>query len=162
MAERSRKNDSDNHKPPAGKSRHVVARIDDVAPGERMRVTIGRRTIALFNLDGEFFALGDICPHEFGSLCKGKLSGLARSNAPGEYAIERPGEFIKCPWHGWEFDIRTGQSYCDPETMRARSFPASVAKGADIVEYESGPVKGPYVADTYPVHIADDYVVIEV
>ena len=144
------------------KTRHVVARAGDVGPGERRRITIGRRAIALFNLDGEFFALGDTCPHEFGSLCKGKLTGLAVSDMPGEYAVERRGEFIKCPWHGWEFDIRTGQSYCDPDTMRVRMFDASLAKGADIVETDNGPAKGPYVAETFPVCIEDDYIIIEI
>jgi nitrite reductase/ring-hydroxylating ferredoxin subunit len=134
---------------------HVVARVSEVPPGERKRVEIGRRAIALFNLDGEFFAIGDTCPHEFGSLCKGKLVGLAESDEPGKYRLSRSGEFVKCPWHGWEFDIRTGQSYCDPAAVRVRSFDASVAKGEDIV-------KGPYVAETFPVTVEDDYVIIEV
>lgn len=137
------------------KKPHVVARVSEVPPGERKRVEIGRRAIALFNLDGEFFAIGDTCPHEFGSLCKGKLVGLAESDEPGKYRFSRSGEFVKCPWHGWEFDIRTGQSYCDPAAVRVRSFDASVAKGEDIV-------KGPYVAETFPVTVEDDYVIIEV
>jgi nitrite reductase/ring-hydroxylating ferredoxin subunit len=137
------------------KKPHVVARASEVPPGERKRVEIGRRAIALFNLDGEFFAIGDTCPHEFGSLCKGKLVGLAESDEPGKYRFSRSGEFVKCPWHGWEFDIRTGQSYCDPAAVRVRSFDASVAKGEDIV-------KGPYVAETFPVTVEDDYVIIEV
>lgn len=137
------------------KKPHVVARVSEVPPGERKRVEIGRRAIALFNLDGEFFAIGDTCPHEFGSLCKGKLVGLAESDEPGKYRFSRSGEFVKCPWHGWEFDIRTGQSYCDPAAVRVRSFDASVAKGEDIV-------KGPYVAETFLVTVKDDYVIIEV
>ncbi len=137
------------------KKPHVVARASEVPPGERKRVEIGRRAIALFNLDGEFFAIGDTCPHEFGSLCKGKLVGLAESDEPGKYRFSRSGEFVKCPWHGWEFDIRTGQSYCDPAAVRVRSFDASVAKGEDIV-------KGPYVAETFLVTVKDDYVIIEV
>lgn len=137
------------------KTRHIVARVSDIAPGQRKRVEIGRRAIALFNLDGEFFAIGDTCPHEFGSLCKGKVVGLAEADVPGEYRFSRPGEFIKCPWHGWEFDIRTGQSYCDPESVRVRHFDTTVAAGEDIV-------KGPYVAETFPVSVEADYVIIEI
>ncbi|MGE3246958.1 MAG: Rieske (2Fe-2S) protein [Beijerinckiaceae bacterium] len=137
------------------KTRHIAARVGEIPPGARKLVKIGHRDIALFNLGGEFFAIGDKCPHESGSLCKGKLVGLAESDAPGEYRLSRPGEFVKCPWHGWEFDIRTGQSYCDPATVRVRAYDASVEKGEDIV-------KGPYVADTYQVSIEYDYVIVEV
>ena len=137
------------------KTRHVAARADEIGPGGRKLVQIGRRAVALFNLDGEFFAIGDTCPHEFGSLCKGKLVGLAEADVPGEYRFSREGEFIKCPWHGWEFDIRTGQSYCDPKAVRVRSYEASIATGEEIV-------KGPYVAETFPVTVENDYVIIEV
>jgi nitrite reductase/ring-hydroxylating ferredoxin subunit len=147
---------------PTSNNRHIVARVSDVGPGQRIKLTLGHRAIALFNIEGEFFAIGDTCPHEFGSLCKGKLVGLAQSDIPGEYRLERKGEFVKCPWHGWEFDIRTGQSYCDPQTMRVRTFAATVAKGADILANETGITKGPYVAETFPVHVEDDYVIIEV
>ncbi len=39
---------------------------------------------------------------------------------PGEYRMSRPGEMLKCPWHGWEFDIRTGQSWCEPTNTNPR------------------------------------------
>ena len=137
------------------RQRHVVAKVSELTPGNRMRVDIGRRAIALFNVGGEFFAIGDTCPHEFGSLCKGKMTGLAQSSMPGEYSMIRRGEFVKCPWHGWEFDIRTGQSWCDPQTMRVRSYDASIANGKEII-------KGPYVAETFPVLVENDYVIIEI
>ena len=62
---------------------------------------------------------------------------------------------MRCPWHGWEFDIRTGQSYCDPATIRTRAYAAGVAPGSSVVE-------GPYVAETIPVRVEEDYVVVEV
>jgi hypothetical protein len=61
----------------------------------------------------------------------------------------------RCPWHGWEFDIHTGQSWCDPSKLRVKTYPVSVEPGADLV-------KGPYVAETYPVTVEDDYVLVEV
>ena len=108
----------------------------------------------VFNLGGEFFALGNSCPHRGGSLCHGSSPAWCESNEPGEYRYSRRGEIIRCPWHSWEFDIRTGKSWCDPERVRARRFGVSVEKGAQLVE-------GPYVAETFPVMIEDDYVVVE-
>ena len=134
--------------------KHVVATVEEVPPGQRKKVRLKGRDIALFNLDGEFFALGDKCPHESGSLCAGKTVGLAEADEPGQYRLSRKGEFVKCPWHGWEFDIRTGQSFCDPTKIRVRLYDAAVAKGEDLA-------KGPYVADTYKVSVEEQYVVIE-
>ena len=85
---------------------------------------------------------------------EGPLIGLARSKDPGEIEYTRPGEIIRCPWHGWEFDVRTGQSYCDPRRFRVKTYPAQVEAGASVV-------KGPYVAETIKVAVESDYVVVE-
>jgi nitrite reductase/ring-hydroxylating ferredoxin subunit len=95
----------------------------------------------VFNIKGEFFGLLNRCPHQGAALCEGPLIGLAQSSDPGEIEYTRLGEIIRCPWHGWEFDIRTGQSYCDPKRFRARAYPGNVEPGASVV-------KGPYVAET--------------
>ena len=135
-------------------ARHVVAAVSEVPPGTRRRVTLRGHAVALFNLGGEFFALLDRCPHQGASLCEGRLGSLVVSDGPGDYRLLRRGEILRCPWHAWAFDIRTGQSWCDPRRFRARTFPAGVAPGAELVE-------GPYVATTLPVRVEEDYVVIE-
>jgi nitrite reductase/ring-hydroxylating ferredoxin subunit len=136
-------------------ARHVVAAVGEIAPGDRKLVKVGGRAVVVFNLGGEFFALGDRCPHKGGSLSQGKLTGLVESSEPGEYRYSRRGEILRCPWHSWEFDVRTGRSWCDPERLRARNYAVSVEKGARVVE-------GPYVAETFPVTVENDYVVVEV
>ncbi|NJO39014.1 MAG: Rieske (2Fe-2S) protein [Rhizobiales bacterium] len=122
-------------------------------PGERKLVTVRGREIAVFNVGGDFLAIQDRCPHQGGSLCRGKLVGLVEADGPGRYRYRRKGEIVRCPWHGWEFDLRTGKSYCDPSRSWVRSYAASVEPGARVVE-------GPYVAETFEVRIEDDYVVI--
>jgi 3-phenylpropionate/trans-cinnamate dioxygenase ferredoxin subunit len=54
-----------------------------------------------------------------GSLARGKLTGLVLSQEPGTYQYSRAGEMLRCPWHGWEFDVRTGRSWCDPDRLRS-------------------------------------------
>lgn len=134
--------------------KHVVAAASEIPPGSRKLVTADGRAIVVFNLGGEFFALGNRCPHRGGSLCEGKQTGLVESDEPGEYRYTRRGEIIRCPWHAWEFDIRTGKSWCDPERIKARRFGVSVEKGAKLIE-------GPYVAETFRVSVENDYVVVE-
>ena len=101
-------------------AKHVVATVKEIPPGGRKLVEINARAIVVFNLGGEFFALNNRCPHRGGSLHLGIQTGLVESKEPGQYCYSRPGEMVKCPWHGWEFDIRTGKSWCDPNRVRIR------------------------------------------
>lgn len=134
--------------------RHVVARATDIPPGGRKLVQVEGRGVVVFNLKGEFFALSNMCPHKGGSLAEGILTGLVESGEPGEYKHSRPGEIIRCPWHQWEFDIKTGRSWCDPRKLRLMKYDVAVEHGATLVE-------GPYVAETFKVAVEDDYVVID-
>ncbi len=137
-------------------ARHVVAPAAEIPPGGRKVVEAGPgRRIVVFNLDGEFFALLDRCPHQGGPLSGGKLCGLAESEEPGLVRYSRRGEMLRCPWHAWEFDIRTGKSWFDPRRTRARAYPAHVETGAALLR------EGPYVAETFPVRVEDAYVVVE-
>jgi nitrite reductase/ring-hydroxylating ferredoxin subunit len=136
-------------------AKHVVAVTDEILPGGRKLVEVKGRAIVIFNVGGEYFALNNRCPHKGGSLCQGRLTGLVESVEPGSYRYSRRGEIIRCPWHGWEFDIRTGRSRCDPQTLRARNYAVSVQPGAELME-------GQYVAETFPVSVQDNYVVIEI
>ena len=81
--------------------------------------------------------------------------GSSRPARPARYRYTRRGEIIRCPWHGWEYDLRTGQSWCDPVRLRVKNYPATTMPGTELVE-------GPYTAETFEVAVEDDYVVVEV
>ena len=136
-------------------ARHVVATVDDIPAGQRMLVKVGGREIGIFNIGGEFFAVSNRCPHEGASLCKGRIVGLVESSEPGSYQFSRRGELLRCPWHGWEFDLRTGKSWCEPDRTKVRSYDLKVESGGALVE-------GELQAETFPVVIEKQYVVIEV
>jgi nitrite reductase/ring-hydroxylating ferredoxin subunit len=136
-------------------SKHVVAAVADLPPGSRKLVTVKGRPIAVFNLGGELFGLMNRCPHQGGDLCAGDLTALVTADRPGEYRMSRPGEIIRCPWHGWEFDVRTGQSWCEPGRIKTKRYPVEVASGDALV-------KGPYIAETIPVAVEEEYIVVEV
>ena len=136
-------------------SRHVVAAVDEIAPGQRKLVEVAGREIGIFNLGGEFFGIANRCPHEGASLCKGRLVGLVESTAPGSYQHSRKGEMLRCPWHGWEFDIRTGKSWCDPGRTRVRSFDISVEDGASVTDEL-------LQAETFAVSVEKQYIVVEI
>jgi len=172
-------------------ARYVVGTVDDIPPGERRIVEIGGRSVGVFNVNGEYFAVLNRCPHQGGSLCAGRQTGLVTSSRPGEYTTSRSGEIIRCPWHGWEFDLRTGQSWFDPRAVRVRRYDVSVepgalllseaeqaaepppaaagttpaevaaAGGAEADPSMGGLARGPYVAETYPVIVEQEYVIVD-
>lgn len=154
--------------------KYVVATVDEIRPGERKLVDVGGLSIGVFNFSGEFFALRNRCPHQGGPLCEGKFWGVLESPAPGEFSYSRRGEILSCGWHGWEFDVRTGQSWCDPKKLRARTYKVLVEAGAQLLAESAGTedddpaapvagrVKGPYLAETFPVTTDGNYVIIEI
>lgn len=144
--------------------RYVVARVDEIPPGERLIVEVGGREVGVFNLRGEFYAMLNRCPHVGGPLCRGQIVSMINSTGQGEISIDDSTDLLTCPWHNWEFDLKTGQSYWDPENLRARSFGVGVEQGDAVSEdLESGVVgrvKGPYQAETVDVAVEADYVVL--
>ncbi|MBI1900142.1 MAG: non-heme iron oxygenase ferredoxin subunit [Planctomycetia bacterium] len=93
-----------------------LADAGDLAPGSCREVVAGDRLIALFNVDGQFYALDGVCPHQGGPLGKGSLRGCV----------------VTCPWHGWQFDVRSGQHQFSP-TVRQPTLPVRVENGAVLV-----------------------------
>ena len=148
---------------------------------------IAGRSIGVFNVDGEFFAIRNRCPHQGAPLCEGKLWGVLSADKPGSFQYEAGKEILTCVWHGWEFNIRTGQSWCDPQRLRVRSFDVSVDEAAalpsevplapaDFVKNRMivtsnpaaedapapGMVKGPYSVPTYRTTLEDGYLYLTV
>lgn len=117
----------------ANRSRHVVAAAAELSPGQRKIVKVGGREIGVFNLNGAFYALRNVCPHKGAPLCRGKIRPLVVSEGVGQVGHEREGEILKCPWHLWEFDIKTGQALYD-DHLRVRTYQV-IQEGEEIVLY---------------------------
>lgn len=126
---------------------HVVGRVSEIPPGTRKLVEIAGRVIGVFNVGGTFYALRSACPHQGGPLCKGRVQGTTLPGAVGTYVYGHEGAIIRCPWHGWEFDIRTGRSLVDPARTRVRRYDVTVE---------------PPAVETYPVTVEDGLVVVHV
>jgi nitrite reductase/ring-hydroxylating ferredoxin subunit len=148
-------------------SKHVVGPVSSLPPGSRQSVKIGGRAIAVFNTGGRYFAVRDVCPHQGAPLSQGVIVGELTACQPGAYNFDGSRPHVKCPWHGWEYDLETGQSTYDPGHDRVRSYPVSVeGGGAVLAESEvepdaSGRVPGPYKVETLSISVEDDYIVIE-
>ena len=84
-----------------------VAAINEIQPGTKKVFEIDGIMVALFNVNGEYYAIEDICSHDGGALVEGELHGYE----------------ITCPRHSARFDIRTGKPLCMPAITSIRHFP---------------------------------------
>jgi 3-phenylpropionate/trans-cinnamate dioxygenase ferredoxin subunit len=92
----------------------TVCRVDDLPPGEALRLTEGvPAPIAVFNADGDFYAVDDTCTHQDASLADGWLEGC----------------LIECPLHASAFDLRTGEATCPPAKTALRTHRVSIEDG---------------------------------
>lgn len=92
----------------------TVAKVDDIKPGQCRVVTVNEKEFALFNVNGKFFALDNICRHEGGPLGDGDLDD----------------DVVTCPLHGWEYDVTNGENHTDPE-LPVKALEVTV-EGSDI------------------------------
>lgn len=130
--------------------RHVICRADVLQPGAVRIVEAEKRSIGIFNIKGEFYALRNTCPHKGAPLCQGIVTGLVVSDEPLRMRMTRAGEIVRCPWHGWEFDITSGRSVYNPHRMRVKTYAVAVEQVAE---------DDPSV-ETYPVRVEEDFVVL--
>jgi len=94
----------------------AVASTPEVPPGRSKVVVAAGQIIALFNVDGRFYAMSGTCLHRGGPVGEGELDG----------------PIVTCPWHGWQYDVRTGQNVLNP-MARLTSYTVKVENGAVFV-----------------------------
>ena len=114
--------------------RYVVATREELPPGARKIVPVGGRGgIGVFNVGGSFYALRNRCPHKGGPLCQGRLRPLVVADAVYQVQQQRTGEILKCAWHNWEFDLKTGVALYDP-ALRVKTYRVTVEQD-DVILY---------------------------
>ncbi|GAA3841468.1 Rieske (2Fe-2S) protein [Brevibacterium ammoniilyticum] len=112
---------------------HPVCTVDELAPGQRRIVEVEGRSIGVFNVAGRFYALHNGCPHKGGALCEGPICGTTMPTQGTDFEYGRDGSIVRCAWHGWEFDITTGEALADPK-FRARRYPVRVDGEQVVIE----------------------------
>lgn len=98
-----------------------LADQDEIPPGQCREFIVAGRAIAVFNVDGSFHAIDSVCPHKKGPLAEGPLEG----------------RIVTCPWHGWEFDVTTGQLLHD-EKIRITCYRLQIEGNDILIEMPQG------------------------
>jgi nitrite reductase (NADH) small subunit len=95
-----------------------VAGTSELGPGEGRVVEAEGKTVAIFNVDGTFYAIDNTCAHRGGPLGEGDLEGTV----------------VSCPWHAWRWDVTTGANVNNP-AVRVACFPVVVENGSVFVQF---------------------------
>ena len=103
--------------------------VSDFPPGEGVRVNVDGlpAPLAVFNVDGEFYAVPDACPHKGAPLSRAGTTPRGPDDLGTRGKLDAERRTVSCPWHGLEFDLETGE--CPATRYRVRSFDVTVEDG---------------------------------
>jgi nitrite reductase/ring-hydroxylating ferredoxin subunit len=117
--------------PGADRAEIRIGEVEDFPVGRMRIVLAGTLEIGVIrHADGTFHAMRNRCPHRGAPLCLGRVSGTMLPSAPGELAYGLDHMVVRCPWHGYEFDIATGRGLFGNAGMRLRTYPVALRDGA--------------------------------
>lgn len=113
-------------------TRVAVCKLSEIAEGELKAVHASGRDLVLLRHGDELFALRDVCPH-YGARLSGGVATCARlAGGVGEYPIDEGVPIVRCPWHNWEFDARSGSCHQDSR-KRVAIYETEVVEGEVFV-----------------------------
>ena len=109
---------------------YVVARVEELPKGSHVVVEVQGREIGIFNVNGKFYGLPNVCTHQNGPLCRGAVTGTLVVSAETGWKLQwvHDGEIVRCPWHTLEYNITTGQCLAHPK-RRLRTYEVKVENG---------------------------------
>jgi nitrite reductase (NADH) small subunit len=113
--------------------RYRVATVEELRRDRFRVVDVEGRRVGVVSSGEGFYAVHDRCPHMGASMCAGTVSGTFVAAGPHELVYGRHDQVIRCPWHGWEFDLATGRSLLEPERVGLKTYEVTVEDGEVIL-----------------------------
>lgn len=107
---------------------HYVLREGEIPEGGFSLVQVEGREIGIYYVNGEYHAIHNYCPHQGAPMCAGLVSGTTLPSDVYSYEYGKAGQIIRCPWHGWEFDLKTGKALFN-EKVRVRKYTVEIEDG---------------------------------
>lgn len=113
---------------------HVVCPLAELPPGSRRIIEVDGRSIGVFNIGGDLYAIRNLCPHAGAPLCQGTIGGTMLPSEPHTYVYGLDDRLLRCPWHGWEFDLQTGRPPLNSADVTVRTYRARVEDDQVVIE----------------------------
>jgi nitrite reductase (NADH) small subunit len=96
-------------------------------------VEVDGRPVVVLSVDDELFAVSNRCPHMGAPMSAGSVGGTLVSSAPQAFVYGRHQRVLRCPWHGWEFDLESGRSLLEPQRVGLRTFSVTCEDGQVVL-----------------------------
>lgn len=115
--------------------KHPVCRLDELPPGTLRPVEVAGVSVVVARTPaGDVHVLRDRCSHEGARLSHGRLLQKVRGDAVGAYVLAEGEYVVRCPWHGYEFDLETGLCIADARRDRVRAYDVTIDDGVVFIE----------------------------
>ncbi|RTE10863.1 Rieske (2Fe-2S) protein [Paenibacillus whitsoniae] len=108
------------------KTAYPVCSVHEVSEGGRKIVEVRGMELGLFHIRNQWYAWRNVCPHAAAPVCEGVVCGTRLPSLVYEYEYGRDREVVRCPWHGWEFDLLTGKHLAEEKGARLRGYVVEV------------------------------------
>lgn len=108
---------------------HAVAQAGEIAPGRVKLVDVDGKEIGVFCHEEEYYAVLNVCPHAPAPVCRGRIDAPLFVSPQGQYELRKDRPTLRCPWHHWEFELRTGRGILSSVRQRLRTYPAKLDDG---------------------------------
>jgi nitrite reductase (NADH) small subunit len=121
------------------KQEFVLGPVSDFPAGSHPIVEVGGRRVGIYNIGGEFFAVQNLCPHALGPICSVDATGTYVPSEPGTLVYGLEGRVLRCPWHGWEYDIATGEALYGVDKRKLATFAVAIDNGSVVLTMRPRP-----------------------
>ena len=111
----------------------VVGRLDELRREGSRVVDVDGRPVVVLSVGEDLYAVSGRCPHMGAPMCAGSVGGTLVASAPGELVYGHDQRVLRCPWHGWEFDLETGRSLLEPRRVGLRTFRVTCEDGQVVL-----------------------------
>jgi nitrite reductase (NADH) small subunit len=122
--------------------RHKIAELDKIKECGRLIVNVKGMELGLFLINGCYYVWRNVCPHAGAPVCVGVITGTRMPSLVYDYEYGLDNQVLRCPWHGWEFDLTTGRHLAGGDT-KLRGFPVETDEtGVYIVLKDLNSMRG--------------------
>lgn len=114
--------------------KYAVCTLNQLQTGKPFITKVRDIEVGIYLENEKVYAVRNMCPHKLAPVCEGIVGGTMLPSEPCEYQFGLAGQVIKCPWHGWEFDLVTGKSLFGISDRKVKTYATTIENDQVLIE----------------------------